>query len=464
MAKGIFDWQASKNISRLGVKTMTEKTFSLNYETIAQLFENGVCLTYNPTEPTPAWQYAKQLETDFKKQNGVNRCRIISKTAKLWQRSYHPTFHYFSDGSLIYSRYLQDKGAMKMLQRIKKLLKIRGYKVSKIYAPLNEIDFFDYDKMLRHISEQACQHYPYTDDLSAAPFPSKEEFVQECFAGGNILLTACKDENITPESRDYLALFADGRFFVAETYEKAVANFSKITKFEYENTDSLRLQTEYVPQGYIDALYEKAAEFEWYETPEAAAQKQKPDDASLQKMQQYIADLFKNRKCVSVLNPEVKGMFSPDLGKYALFNDGRLLIAQSRKNFGDDCLFMQQMHQAYPDYKFTIEQIPDDYFSEIYRKLPEYQKGATVIYLEMLKQKARKLKRMLEIAHHEALDMAAQIVGWPNWKAVKIEDEAHARNLIGHLNWRHQSALEHNPENPLMWEYEYWKMLQKHPH
>ena len=443
---------------------MTDKTYPLTYEIIETLFKNGVCMSYNPTEPMSAWQYGKQLEADFKKQNGVKRCRLISKTAKLWQRNYHPVFHYFSDGSLIYSRYLQDKGAPEMLQRIKKLLQIRGCKVTKIYAPQGEVDFFNFDKMLRYISEQAWQHYPYTEDLSVASFPSKEDFVKECFTGGNILLTACKDEAIAPECRRYLALFADGRFFIAENYQKAIANFSKITSFEHENTDYLRMQSEYVPQEYIDALYTKAAEFEWYETPEAAAQKQKKDDASLQKMQQYIADLFADHKCVSVLCPEVKGMLPPDLGKYALFNNGKLLIAQSRKNFDEDSLLIQQMHQAYPDYKFTIEQIPDDYFAEIYRKLPEYQKGATVIYLEMLKQKARKLKRMLEIPHHEALDMAAQIVGWPNWKAVKVEDESHARNLINHLNWRHQSALEHNPENPLMWEYEYWKMLQKHPH
>ncbi len=439
------------------------KTSSLTYEIIEQLFQNSVCLSYNPLEPRSAWQFAKEVEREFKKTHNVKRCRIVSATAKLWQRGYHPIFHYFSDGSLIYSRYLQDKGAPEMLQKIKKLLKIRGYKVSKIYAPQNTIDFFDYDKMLRHISEQACQHYPYTDDLRAAPFPSKEEFVKECFAGGNILLTACKTETIKPECRNYLALFADGRYFISEIYEKAIANFSKILKFELENNSYLRMQLEYVPQDYIDALYEKAKEFEWYETPEAAAQKLTKDTASLQKMQQYITDLFANRKCVSVLRPEIKGMLSPEEEKYALFNDGKLLIAQSRKSFGEDSLFMEQMHQAYPDYEFKIEQIPDFYFSEIYRRLPEFQKGATVIYLEMLKQKARKLKRMLEIPHHAALDMAAQIVGWANWKAVKVEDESHARNLIGHLNWRHQSALEHNPENPLMWEYEYWQMLQKHP-
>ena len=438
-------------------------TTPLTYEIIETLFANGVCLTYNPIEPTAAWQYVKQLQTDFMKQNNGKRCRLISKTAKLLQRNYHPVFHYFSDGTLIYSRYLENKGAPEMLERIKKMLKIRGYKLSKIYAPQDQMSFFDYTKMLRYITEKSWQCYPYKDDLSVEEFPSKEEFVRECFAGGNILLTACKDENVEPECRNYLALFADGRYFVAEIYQKAIANFAKVSRFEDNHGEFLRLQIEYVPQDYIDALYAKAAEYDWYETPEAAAQKQKLSVNELMKMHKYIDELFNNRKCVSVLIPEIKGMFLPEMERYALFDDGKLLIAQSRKSFDEDTLFMQQMHQAYPDYKFEIEQIPDFYFAEIYRKLPEYQKGTTVIYLEMLKQKARKMKRMLGITHHEALDMVAQIVGWANWKAVKIEDESHARNLIRHLNWRKQNATEHNPENPLMWEYEYWQMLQKHP-
>ncbi len=102
------------------------KTFPLNYEIIEQLFKNGKCLSYNPLEPMAAWQYAKELEREYKKQHNVKRCRIVSKTAKLWQRSYHPRFHYFSDGTLIFSRYLQDKGAPEELARIKTMLKIRG--------------------------------------------------------------------------------------------------------------------------------------------------------------------------------------------------------------------------------------------------------------------------------------------------------------------------------------------------
>ena len=442
---------------------MTDTTFPLTYDVIETLFKNGVCLSYNPTEPMSAWQYGKQLQTDFMKQNGVKRCRLVSKTAKLWQRNYNPVFHYFSDGSLIYSRWLKENGAPEVLERIKTMLKIRGYKVNKIYAPQTQIDFFNYDKMLRYITEQSLIRYLYTEDLSVVPFPNKEEFIKECFYEGNVLLTASKDENIPPECRNYLALFADGRYFISENYQRAIANFAKITQFEMKNSDCLRMEMEYVPHDYIAALYAKAAEYDWFELPEITAQKQKMGVNGLLKRQKYIENLFQNRKCVSVLKPDIKGMMLPELEGYALFDDGKLVIAQSRKNFGEDSYFIEQMHEAYPDYEFKVEQVPDYYLPEIYRRLPEYQKGAEAIYLEMLKQKARKLKRMLEITHHEALDMAAQIVGWPSWKAVKIEDESHARNLISHLNWLKQTATERNPENTLQWEYERWQAMQKHP-
>ena len=442
------------------------KTFPLSYEIIEQLFQNGVCLTYNPTEQTAAWQYGMQLQETFMKQNNVKRCRLVSQTAKLWQRSYHPVFHYFSDGSLIFSRWLQDGDASKVLERVKKLLQIRGYKINRIYAPQEQIDYYNYDKMLRHISEQSLIRYPYTDDLTAVPFPDKDEFVKECFTDGNILLTACKYENIRPECRQYLAVFADGRFYISDNYGSRVetANFSKITRFERENSEYLRLQLEHVPQEYIEALYIKAAEYDWYETPVAAEQKYKLNSDELNTMHKYIDNLFNNHKCVSVLNPEnINEMLTPDLDKYALFSDGLLLIGQSRTRFGEDSFFIGQMHKAYPDYNFKIEQVPDFYLPEIYNKLPEYQKGAAIIYIEMLKQKARKLKRLLEIPHHEALDIVAQMAGWKNWKNIEIENEAHARHLVHHEIWRKQSILRQAEENPLMWEYQRWQMRQKHP-
>ena len=439
------------------------KTFPLNYEIIEQLFQNSVCLSYNPLELMAAFKYAKELKAEYKKTHNTKRCRIISQTAKLWQSSYHPSFHYFTDGSLIFSRYLQDKGASEELERIKTMLQIRGYKVNKIYAPQEQIDFFTYDKMLRYITEQSLMRYSFLSDLSVEQFPNKEEFIRECFYEGNILLTACKNEKVKPECRNYLALFADGRFFISDIYEKVeTVNFGKITLFERNNNKYLRMETEYVPQDYIDALYAKASEYDWYETPEDAEQKHKLSFNELTKMQKYIDNLFQNRKCVSVLNPYgTNVLITPELEKYALFSDGTLVITQSRLRFDENSYFMEQMHKIYQDYEFKIEQVPDYYLPEIYRRLPEFQKGAAQIYIEMLKQKARKFKRILAIKHHVALDMVAQMAGWHNWKAVKVEDDMHARHLIYQEQSRQRMFAAHNPDNPAQEEYNIWKIRQK---
>ena len=52
------------------------------------------------------------------------------------------------------------------------------------------------------------------------------------------------------------------------------------------------------------------------------------------------------------------------------------------------------------------------------------------------------------------------MAGWQNWRAVKVEDEAHARQLIGAEKQRGEYAAEKNAENLLKWEYQ--RFLQEH--
>ena len=47
-----------------------------------------------------------------------------------------------------------------------------------------------------------------------------------------------------------------------------------------------------------------------------------------------------------------------------------------------------------------------------------------------------------------------------NWKDIKIEDEMHARGLIDAEKWRQKRAISIDAENPLMWEYNYWRKLK----
>ena len=416
---------------------MTDTKISLNYDTIEQLFKNGVCLTYDPLEPTNAWLYAKQLVEEYRKEHNVERVRICSATAKIRQGRYNTDFHYFSDGTLIHCCEVYSKNEKQKikseeeLQRIYTLLKIRGFTVKRVYGPQEAIDFFHYSDMLRYISERAMQIYSYIDDLYVEALPDKQSFVEECFAGDNILLTASKDVDFPPECREFAALFADGSFFVSEDYtnRRGVKNTGKLDNFKHDylwqNPPYCASQS--VPQEYIDALYEKAEEFSWYAAPEEKRSKSMSVD-ELIKMNKYIDDLFKGRTCLTVVNPAPNSaVLSPNFESYALFSDGLLVSVSDGE---DDKPFVKSLKKCFPDLTFRFEKVSKEYIAQIYRRLPEFQKGATAIYIEMLKQKARKLKRITALTHLEALDAVAKMAGWQDWRAIKVEDEMQARQLI----------------------------------
>ena len=435
---------------------------SLTYEIIERLFQTAVCLTYNPLEPRSAWQYGNELLKDFIKQNPQKRGCLCSKTAKIQQDRYNPRFHYFSDGTLIHCSYPQGEKHAEIqqnlaieLKRIYKLLEIRNLPVKKVYAPQNAMDFIYYSEFLRHITEQAFIHYSYKTDLYVEALPDKADFVRDCFAGGNILVTASKDEDL-PFCRDFMALFADGRYYISERYASRLgsANHGKISLFRQDYLQFYPYcNPQYVPQEYIDALYQKAQEFDWYISPENAQQRQKQAISvdALIKMNKYIDSLFQNRTCLTVTNPDFNSSFtSPDFQQYAVFSDGLVVSAYHDET---DKKFVEDLRKKFSDLNLHFEKVSAEYIKQLYRRLPEFQKGAVDIYIEMLKQKARKLKRMTDLTHIEALDAVAQMAGWQNWRAVKVENEAHARQLIDAEKWRKNRATEFNADNPLAEEY-----------
>ncbi|MBR1904043.1 MAG: hypothetical protein IJ824_02570, partial [Alphaproteobacteria bacterium] len=269
------------------------------------------------------------------------------------------------------------------------------------------------------------------------------------------LVTAAKDENL-PFCRDFMALFADGRYYISEKYASRFgsANHGKISLFRQDYLQFYPYcNPQYVPQEYIDALYEKAKEFDWYISPEDAQLRQKNGITAdaLIKMNKYIDALFQNRTCLTVTNPDFNSSFmAPDSRQYAVFSDGLVVSVYHDEN---DKIFVRDLLKYFPNLAFRFEKVSAEYIKQLYRRLPEFQKGATEIYLEMLKQKARKLKRMTELTHMEALDVVAQMAGWNDWRSVKIEDEAHARGLIDAEKWRKNMATDFNAENPLAEEY-----------
>ena len=436
---------------------------SLNYEIIEQLFQNSACLTYNPLEPMAAWQYAKELQQNFEKEHNLKYSRICSKFAKMRQGQYNARFHYFADGTLVhcsepqsFSENETNRYGTEDLERIMTALKIRRYPVNKIYGPQNQMDVFYYSDFLRYISSQALLKYSYKEDLYVEPLPNKEDFVRECFANGNILLTASKDELLPPSCREFMALFADGRYYVSEEYRSHLGtkNYGKVSRFDADYLlHYCVMAEEYIPQDYLNALYKEAEKYEWFSSAEEtmARMPKRTNVDELVKMNKYIDNLFNNRTCLTVVNPDINSTFmSPDFQQYAVFSDGLVVAVYYDE---DDKTFVKSLKKYFPDLTFRFEKISKEYMEQLYRRLPEFQKGATVIYVEMLKQKARKLKRMTDLTHIEALDVVAQMAGWQSWKAVKIEDEAHARELIDAEKWRKNMAANFNAENPLAEEY-----------
>ena len=77
-----------------------------------------------------------------------------------------------------------------------------------------------------------------------------------------------------------------------------------------------------------------------------------------------------------------------------------------------------------------MEYVPSDYIEFIYREIAKKQKTARMIYIEIIKQKARHLKKELNITHHEALELSAKIVGFKNFKKALEITEQNARYAV----------------------------------
>lgn len=410
---------------------MTDTIFTENDLSFDVLFKNGICMTYSPCDAMDAFRYAQEKKKEYCEQNNVKRALIKSK-AELSSGRLSPKFHYFSNGVLIHNFTQKEDAA---LQRVLTMFTIRNLPIRKIYALSQIYDYWKGSSYMRNLSERANLLYPYREDIKIAPFPKLEEFITDCFANNNILLTASKNENVNPDIRDCLALFADGRYYIADGFGGTISrhNNKNIKIFKNEHKDYVFLDEIYVPRDYIAALYKEAEKHDWYVSSDEIRQKNAKSDAEVSEMQHYIENLFNGRKCLSVTNLETDRTThfgaDPDVDKYALFTDGTLVVGDSRPNVANTYWY-DQMCSIYKDLKLKIELVPDYYIPAIYAALPRYQRSASDIYMEMLKEKAKKLKQELNIPHHEALDIAAKIDDWDNFQAVKIEDESHARYLI----------------------------------
>ncbi|MBQ8870515.1 MAG: hypothetical protein IJ019_03970 [Alphaproteobacteria bacterium] len=325
---------------------MITQSLDLSPLTLDKLFNDGLCLTFNPSESI---EYKDIIEQEIKLKNTW----VLSKIAKLAFDNYNAPFHYFSNGVLIHA-FVPSKDNDIALARIEKMLFIRGYKIEKVYGPQNQIEFFAYSDFLRKISEYALKIYPQKEHIYFESIPDKKTFIETCFKNGNVLLTASKYENIPESCRSYMALFEDGSFYVSNRYKigNSIFNPQLPKDFKFANRKYFYLQLKYIPQDYLDALYTQAKKYDWYQ-PKTE--------------KQSIADEKSSAKT---------------------------------------------------------------------------QKSAKEIYIEMLKQKARYLKKMLNIPHHEALETVAKMVGFNNFKEALTINESNAEYSIKQEKAKKEKALQ----------------------
>jgi len=313
---------------------MITQSLDLSFLTLQKLFQDGVCLTYNPCESI---DYKTVVEKEIKLKN----IWVTSKIAKLAFDNYNVPFHYFSNGVLIHA-FDPSKDNSENFKRIEKILFTRGYKIEKVFGPQKQIDFFAYSDFLRKISDYALKNYSLEQNIIFESIPSKKNFVTNCFKNGNILLTASKYEQLSESCRSYVALFDDGSFYASSRYKVGSLAFNPdLPKdFKFANRQYFYLQLKYIPQDYLDELYQEAKKYDWYQP--------------IVKTQTVIDE-------------------KPQLTTH---------------------------------------------------------KTAQQIYIEMLKQKARHLKKELNIAHHEALEKVAQTVGFKSFKEALNISEDNARYAI----------------------------------
>lgn len=400
------------------------------------LFENAECLTANVSlniDFDTKWNFEQQ----YKKEHPGALFYLIDKHTPL-ALHYRHYFHYFSNGILVH-RFL--KGRTKYLKNIKKMLSYHGYKIKKIYGPKNSLEERAYRDVFLSIENKIKNTYVEKAQLAIKEIPSIEEFVKQCFSKNNVLLTASNEEHFPAEYREFLAVFSSGDIYVSDEYKGSLSFKGMIPIYRFMDTFKTLVYKDpvFIPKKYIRTLYEKAASFDWF-LPKDAVKIDVINQSQKQKMLKFIDNLFIKSKCLCTVNPRaIYNEFmlesgtdtSPEYRRYALFDDGTLLL--SKDKYGphyEDSLLLESLHKCFPNLNFKVDFVPDYYITEILNQLPQRQRKAADIYIDLLKRKAKKLEKLYNIKHFEALDLVAKLGGWKNWKSITNVSEEHARHLI----------------------------------
>lgn len=426
---------------------MKKELLPADAATVEALYERGDNLTFQ-------WDIPDAMNYIFDLRRGnSSEFRVVSKTACLELEDV--CIQFFSDGTLVFA-YMANP---KKIERFEKIAAKKGFPVKRRLGSFSVKDGYDLGFM-RNVNRFANRKYDYRTDLIKIPVPPKRDFIDDLFSNGNVCLTACKTEIVNPEYRPYLAVFSDGRFILSADHVRTMGIHDQHKISDFRNRarpDFVYLKAQIVPSVWVEEIYRHAAGYDWYSSEEEALERyvnsletKKIEPREYAERDAFIRSLFEKATCLSVLNPE-KSYFSPERYNYAVFSDGRLIVDEKNKDFNNADL-EKMFEKAYPGLDIKIEKVPSFYIPEIYKCLPTYQKGAAEIYLEMLKQKARALKKKLNISHHEALEICAKMCGWKNWKAASQVSESQARSAVSGEKSKKEMAKDFHLDL-IEWEY-----------
>lgn len=250
---------------------------------------------------------------------------------------------------------------------------------------------------------------------------TQENAVAELYARGKVCLTASKMAKIDSKYRPFLALFADETFLVDEEARTDDIIKEIVMEFRIAFPTLHQLKWQYVSADLLKAVYHKAQEFDWY-----AAQYQLPEDLSADEIRKLRGFLRRvtSAPCLSVTTlttPELLCFYSPDKGKFALFANGWLIVAQNSPVLEE---LSSGISRIYPQVGM-VEIVPEYYVSAVYEYLLYTQPTAREIYMETEKNK---LRQQFGISAEEALLKLRE--NPEQWKKLLLCDEKTARSMI----------------------------------
>ena len=250
---------------------------------------------------------------------------------------------------------------------------------------------------------------------------TQENAIAELYAHGQVCLTAAKTAKIDIKYRSFLALFADETFLVDERAQTDEVIKEIIIEFRVAYQTLHKLTWQYVSADFLKAVYRKAQEFDWY-----AAEYPIPQDLTSEQIRALRGFLRRvnSAPCLSVTTittPECLRFYSPDKGKFALFANGWLIIAQNSP-FIDE--LPSDISRIYPQISM-VEVVPEYYVSAIYEQLLYTQPSAREIYIELEKNRFR---QKFKVSSEEALFKLQE--NSEQWRKLLLCDEKTARSMI----------------------------------